>query len=234
MPLPGSNILRKLLRTLLRVLAVIIIFVLTYLLLSFVLSRIPANPDFDQASKGVTIFIESNGVHTDIVVPAKHRLIDWTRLLPYDHFEQADSSFKYVAFGWGDKGFYLETPTWADLKFSTAFEAVFFLGSTAMHVTYKRKPPEEFALARKIVITEKQYQALIDYITSSFETDTTGNFIWIDHQGYNKNDCFYEAHGTYSFVKTCNVWTGKVLKQAGIRVGLWTPFDSSVFNQLPD
>ena len=32
---------------------------------------------------------------------------------------------RYVAIGWGDRGFYVDTPTWADLKLSTLCNALF-------------------------------------------------------------------------------------------------------------
>lgn len=229
-----KSILKRIARYLFRTFLAIVIFVALYLLCAFTFSRIAVNDDFVQPEEGVTIYIESNGVHTDIVVPVQHPLADWSEKLPYAHFENAGLSHKYVAFGWGDKGFYLDTPTWADLKFSTAFEAVFWLGSTAMHVTYKREAPGESELSRKVVITAEHYQKLIAYIDSSFQKSDTGDYLPIDHPGYNKNDCFYEAIGTYSFLKTCNVWTGEGLDAAGVRVGWWTPFDSSVFNELPE
>lgn len=53
-----------------------------------------------------------------------------------------NTDFNYIAFGWGDKGFYLDTPTWADLKFSTAFKAAFWMGQSAMHTTYYREVKE--------------------------------------------------------------------------------------------
>jgi uncharacterized protein (TIGR02117 family) len=226
--------LKKLLRFVLRTLAGIAAFALLYLLCAFLFSRIPVNTDFAQAKDGVTIYIESNGVHTDIVVPVQNEQVDWTKYFPHDHFEDVDESFEHIAFGWGDKGFYLETPTWADLKFTTAFKAVFWLGSTAMHVTYKSKPPKNPELSKKITISKEEYQRLTDYILSSFEKDAAGNIMRIDHEGYSDQDCFYEAYGTYSFLKTCNVWTGNGLKESGVRVGWWTPFDSSVFNQLAE
>jgi hypothetical protein len=45
----------------------------------------------------------------------------------------------YLAFGWGDKGFYLNTPEWADLKVSTALNAAFGLSSSAIHSTFYKK-----------------------------------------------------------------------------------------------
>ena len=44
--------------------------------------------------------------------------------------------FLQISIGWGDKGFYLDTPTWAELKLSTALIAGFGLGNAALHITY--------------------------------------------------------------------------------------------------
>jgi uncharacterized protein (TIGR02117 family) len=227
-----KSFLIKIVRILLRSLLVFIGLVLLYLLCVWLLPKIPVNRGFTEPASGVTIYIESNGVHTDVVVPVKHELIDWTSYIPFSDFENAGPSCSWMAFGWGDKGFYLETPTWADLKFSTAFEAVLFLGSTAMHVTCKQAPEDDPEYVRELVITEEQYQKLIAYIIDSFEKDASGKFIRIDHPGYSDRDCFYEAHGTYSFLNTCNEWTGNALEHAGVRVGFWTPLDRSVFEQL--
>ena len=49
----------------------------------------------------------------------------------------------FVGLGWGDKGFYLETPTWADLKTSTALKAVSGYNTTAMHVTFYKEMQEK-------------------------------------------------------------------------------------------
>ena len=102
-------------------------------------------------------------------MPTKHPLKDWRNHFIPSTFEKVDSTFEYVSVGWGDKGFYLETPTWDDLKFSTAFKAAFFMSSTAMHVTYKKQTPVECATCKKLILTEEQYKKLIIYIYSSFQ-----------------------------------------------------------------
>lgn len=226
-------LLKRSFRILLRLALLFIGLVLLYLLCAWLLPKIPVNNDFVQPSSGVVIYIESNGVHTDVVVPVKNEQMDWTKHVPYSDFEQADTTYSWVAFGWGDKGFYLDTPTWADLKFSTAFKAVFFLGSTAMHITCKQDPPQHENV-RKLVLTQEQYKKLVDYITGSFQKGPDGRFIRIEHPGYSDHDCFYEAHGTYSFLNTCNEWTGNALEQSHVKVGFWTPLDSGVFEQLEE
>ena len=206
--------------------------VVLYLIIALTLSHIPVNSHFKETPNGVEIFISSNGVHTNFVLPAQSEVMDWTAYLPYNHFEAVDSSFKYISFGWGDKGFYINTPTWADLTFETAFKAIFFLGNGAMHIDYHKYKPGEKDLCKRLMISEMEYLELTDFIKSSFKTDNSGKFIPINHPGYSQYDCFYEAKGTFSFLKTCNVWVGKGLKQAGVKTVFWTPFDFSVLNSL--
>ena len=75
----------------------------------------------------------------------------------------------------GDKGFYLDTPTWADLKFSTAFKAAFWLGNSAIHTTfYKEMKLED---CKKLEMTSAQYQRLIKFIDDAMDKNAEGNYI---------------------------------------------------------
>lgn len=202
-------------------------------LCALVLPRIAVNTGFRAAEQGgVTLYVLSNGVHADFVVPAVTPQMDWTEELPYADFEQADASFRWLSLGWGDRGFYLETPTWGDLKFSTAFKAMFFLSSAAVHVTWQRHPPADSEHRRVLRLTDEQYQRLVDYLRESFLRDDRGRPRRIDHAGYTPHDRFYEASGTYSFVTTCNEWAGAGLRRCGVKVGLWTPFVPDVLRYL--
>lgn len=40
---------------------------------------------------------------------------------------------------------------------------------------------------------------------------------------YGPNDLFYEANGWFNALAGCNVWTGRMLREAGITTGWWTP-----------
>ena len=83
--------------------------VIVYFLMSVVLSNIPINRDFRQED-GVKIYIRSNGVHTDFVLPVETPEIDWRERFPFQNFRRPDRSATHISFGWGDRGFYLETP----------------------------------------------------------------------------------------------------------------------------
>lgn len=205
-----------------------IAFVFIYLLSAYTLSRISLAREND-TKKEVSIYIRTNGVHTDIVVPVHHELFDWSKEIKVSHTQANDTNFSHLALGWGDKGFYIETPTWADLKVSTAFKAATGLSNTAIHATYLEKVKEDLS-CKRIEISRRQYQRLIMFITSSFQKDSAGHFVHIKtNANYGKTDAFYEANGAYSLFHTCNTWANNGLKACGQKCCFWTPFDTGIF-----
>lgn len=220
--------MKKILKIILKINLGIIAFVLIYLLSGYCLSRITIEKE-PQTKEEIAIYIMTNGVHTDLVVPIKSALYDWSKEVKYQNTKSKDSTFNYLAMGWGDKGFYLETPEWKDLKASVAFKAAFALGNTAIHTTFYKNLIENNS-CKKILISNEQYQRLINYITNSFQKDKDGHFIPINTDAvYEKNDAFYEANGSYSLFHTCNTWANNGLKTCGQRCCLWTPFDTGIF-----
>lgn len=204
----------------------LVAFILLYVIMAFVLSRIPVNSN--PKAGDIPIYINSNGVHTDIVVPIKNEVKDWTKELLYTHTKSGDSIASFVAFGWGDKGFYLETPQWSDLKASTAAVAAFHLGTSAMHTQFYKQLKEDNECV-KIMITKEDYAALVQYISDSFQLDDAKKIRWIEGHAYNTHDAFYEANRKYSLFYTCNTWANNALKAANQKAALWTPSDTGIF-----
>jgi len=205
-----------------------IAFALLYLFAAFCLSRITINKEPNTA-EDVAIYIKTNGVHTDIVVPAKSDQMDWTKQILFSNTTSKGSNYQYLAMGWGDKGFYLQTPTWADLKFSVAFKAAFALSTTAIHATYYNVLRED-STCKRIMISKDQYARLINYVTNSFQKDANGHFINIKtNANYGNTDAFYEANGSYNLFRTCNTWANSGLKASGQKCCLWTIFDTGIF-----
>lgn len=220
---------KKILRITKKLLVFLVIFVAIYLLAAFSLSRLATKKE-NATSNDIEIYILTNGVHTDIVMPVKSPIINWSRVILFEHTKNADTTLPYVATGWGDKGFYLETPSWADLKFSTAFKASFALSTTAMHATFY-KDMQESESCKKISISIQQYQRLTQFISSSFVSDKKGAYKKIiTSANYNSNDAFYEANGRYSLFYTCNTWANNALKSCGQKACWWTPFDRGIFS----
>jgi len=222
------RVFKKILKFLLKTLLGIVVFLLLYLGTAFLLSRITVDEEPNTPNE-VAVYIITNGVHTDIVMPVRSQRIDWSEEIKYSHTISADSTYQYIAMGWGDKGFYLETPTWADLKVSTALKAASGFNTTAMHTTYYRQMVEGED-CRKIVISKEQYDRLVTFISASFQKDGEGHFIpIITDANYGKSDAFYEAKGRYSMLTTCNSWANSSLKASGQRACLWTAFDTGIF-----
>jgi uncharacterized protein (TIGR02117 family) len=209
------------------VLGIISFFVL-YVILALLISKIPVNSDVSQNNKEIEIFILSNGVHTDIVVPIKNEFKDWSKEIRFQHTKSKDILVNYLAFGWGDKGFYLNTPEWSDLKASTALNAAFGLSSSAMHTTFY-KNMQENASCKKIKISAEEYKKLVTYISESFQFDSSKRVQWISNYSYGNRDAFYEAKGSYNLFYTCNTWANNALKIANQKASLWTVTDTWIF-----
>ncbi|MBI5540899.1 MAG: TIGR02117 family protein [Bacteroidia bacterium] len=220
-----------------KIIKIISIFILSlillpalYMLIAYIFSHIQIEAK-KESGKTISVYILTNGVHTDIVMPIKNDQYDWSKEIKFEYTKKKDSLMQFIAIGWGDKGFYLETPTWADLKFTTAFNAAFGLSNSAIHATFYKKI-EESESCIKINISKKQYFNLIKYILRSLKKDKNGHFINIKtNANYGDNDAFYEAYGSYSLLHTCNTWTNISLVSCGQKACMWTPFDKGIFYQ---
>ncbi|WP_376749806.1 TIGR02117 family protein [Chryseobacterium culicis] len=221
--------MKTVLMYLLKVTGIIVGIVIIYVILGLLIPYIPVSAKDDGQKKEIPIYIYTNGVHTDIVMPVKNDLQDWSQKIPFTNTKSKNTDYRYIGIGWGDKGFYLDTPTWADLKFSTAVKAAFWLSDSAMHCTYYNTMKEGDD-CKMIMISRNQYQNLVKYVEDKFDRDQNGNFIFIPTNAvYGDNDAFYDAKGTYSFLYTCNTWSNNALKAAGQKAALWTPSDFGIF-----
>ncbi|WP_299674659.1 DUF2459 domain-containing protein [uncultured Dokdonia sp.] len=192
---------------------------ITYIIISLILTYIPVSEKTENAEKKHTIYLTSNGVHSDIILPKKLIVPDLLNGQKYHPREQ------YFAFGWGEENFYINTPTWGDLTFSTAFRAAFLKSNTLVHVTRYRIKRDQWIA---VPVTEIQLQKLNAYILAAFKEDDNGKQL-IEGATYTPDrDNFYKAKGNYMFYKTCNTWTNTALKESDMKASLWTPFDFGV------
>lgn len=226
--MPQTNQLRKIVKGTGKATLIFSEFLFLYVIAGIFLPYISVNKNVNDPDD-VAIYILSNGVHTDLVLPIRNNTIDWSKAVKSEHTKGKDTTFRLVAFGWGDKGFYLETPTWSDLKISTAFKAAFALSESAIHTTFYNEIAEGDHCI-KINISENNYKRLVDYIHNSFETDGNHNLINIKTSAvYGENDTFYEATGTYNLFYTCNTWANNGLKACQQKAGLWTLLQGGIF-----
>ena len=194
---------------------------------------VPVNSDYKYDESEIQFFVISNGVHTDICLPVKNNIYDWSAFVAVQDFDGVLDNPKYIGIGWGDKGFYLDTPTWADLKLSTAVNAIFLPSETAMHITYYQDVPKESEHVVRCSMSKEEYQNLITYVNTSFENEGSKDGAQlIAGKGYAQNDNFYEANGSYWGLKTCNTWVNEALKIAGVRTSFHALFEPGIMRWI--
>jgi len=231
-PRPKISITRRCLRALKRLVIAVLSAIVLYAAI-IIVGLIPVNNDFEPPENGVEIFVISNPVHADIVLPINTDGINWHDRFPESCFSGDNRDATHIAIGWGDKGFFIETPTWADLRVATAAHALLWPSDSCMHVSMTR--PEHLGEnSRSVTVSAEQYKRLIAFINSSFRRNAENEFIQIDDAAYGSNDAFFEARGTYHCVNTCNSWIGRAMKSAGIRTPWLTPLPKTVFLYLPE
>jgi uncharacterized protein (TIGR02117 family) len=196
--------------------------ILAYPLAGLAGGAITSNSNWSAPAQGVTIFIESNGVHTGIVMPKQAAGVDWRGVFPGgDIADPRYAAHDHISVGWGERDFYLHTPTWADLKLSTVVAAAVGREDTLVHVDHVPRPPPGGEL-RRLTVRPAEYRRLAAYIQASLVRGGPR------HRGYFGYDVFYTARGRYSAIRTCNAWIGDALRFAGIQTGAWTPFPVTV------
>ncbi|WP_395680792.1 DUF2459 domain-containing protein [Inquilinus sp.] len=219
--------LRLLLATIAALVAGLLGLAVLYVAVATVLALLPIGGRAQAvAASDPPAYVCATLTHTDIVLPARDGLVDWTALFP-DAVPVAFVPNLHVAFGWGDLTFYRETPSWADLRFSTAMAALFGGGPSALHVAYVLDPAGVPG-CRRLALDRTGRQALIETIRGTAALGPDGRGVLVAPAGTGTYEAFYAAHGTYRPWRTCNVWTAEALRSAGAPTALWTPFSFGV------
>ena len=177
-----------------------------YFAAAAILGHVPVNAAWREPREGITIYVQTNGVHTGVVLPA--------------------APHRWRAYGWGDRDFYLNTPRWQDIRPGTLIAALIGSPNTLVHVDELGdfEPDENW---RPLRLRPDEYARLRAFVAATFAPHPQRL------PGYTTTDSFYTARGRYSALRTCNVWTGEALRTAGVRTGVWTPFASDVMRWIP-
>ena len=176
------------------------------------------------------ILVLSGPIHTDIAIP----LDDMTRSafsfldatgVPVEH-PQA----RWLIVGWGGRAFYLETPTWADLKPLPVLRAL-TIDSSVLHVDVAGHDLASQPGVAAFDVDQKNFAKLIAFVAGSFAAET-GAVVAIPGAAYGPHDRFFEARGLFNILFGCNTWTAGALRAAGVRSGMWTPLPQSLVLSL--
>lgn len=226
--------MRRLLHAGVAIVGVLALLAIGYPLAAWVGSSIPQNDTVDREGEAIVqIMVETNGTHTGIVVPIVSAAKDWRETFPSAAVPRPDGQLPtHLAIGWGEREVFLNVPTWGDLKVSTALRIATVGGDPLMRVSHYVRPapgPNH----RPVQITTAQYAQLVAAIETALPELAPGEARPI-LQGTYVDDAYYDALGSYTLLNTCNSWVGDRLAEAGIEMGMWTPFAGGVMKWIPE
>lgn len=177
------------------------------------------------------IIVLSNPIHTDIAIPLNDETRRRFSFLETVGLPLAHPDARWIIFGWGGRAFYLETPTWADLKPMPVFKAL-TVDSAVMRVGIVGEIASPDPSAVRLKVSDAGLDQLLTFVAESFVTDGNGSQQLIQHAGYGVNDRFFEAKGYFNALFGCNTWTARALREAGLRTGLWNPVPKTLLLSL--
>lgn len=205
---------------------------LLFLIASWIGSSIPRNSDWEEPRNGIEIMVETNGVHTGIVMPVVNDVKDWRTTFPSAALPTPGGELPtHLAIGWGEKEVFLNTPTWDDLRLSTVLRVVFRGGDGLMRVGhYVRPAPSE--THRPMLLRPSEYARLVREVEATLPPIAPGENRRT-YDSYEPGARNYDALGRYTMFNTSNQWVSDTLAAAGMRIGSWTPFAGGVMKWIP-
>ncbi len=156
-----------------------------------------------------TIYVIGRGWHTDLGVSARD--LDG----PLAVFEHSFPGVRYLAFGFGDRGYVLSRrTTFADMLLAM------LPGQGAMLVTALRaSPAEAFGDADAIALrlSPAGLERVAAFLWDYFDKDQRGEPRRLAGGPY-PGSAFYASDGTYDAFHTCNTWVAEALRAGGLPV----------------
>lgn len=156
------------------------------------------------------VYIVSHGWHTGFVIEAEQVLNTVPELK--QRFSDAD----YIEFGWGDEGFYRAK----EITSALTLKAILWSTDSIIHSVAVPQQVEEYFANSKVqslCMNDTELTSLIRFIQGSFHTDKNGHILQLEHGIYGDSQ-FYKGRGDYYLMNTCNKWTAKGLKSAGMDI----------------
>lgn len=173
-----------------------------------------------------TIAVLSGPIHTDIALPLDEMTRADFAFLAADGIPVDDPAIQWLVIGWGGREFYLNTPTWSELKPVPVMRAL-TIDRAVLRVDVAAGIPADHPAIVPYDVGEARFRQLVAYVKQSF-VQQNGAAAVIPGPGYGLYDRFYEAHGAFNALVGCNTWTAGALRVAGLRTGWWNPLPQSL------
>lgn len=169
-----------------------------------------------------TVLVLSSAIHTDLALPASPDVTARFGFMSADGLDPAQPGVEYILAGWGGRSFYIETPTWSDLRPGPVFNAL-TIDRSVMHMGLAGAIDPDHPAVMAISLDEASFDRLVRSVLASFTVSDDGLRQVVPGAQYGAYDLFYEADGSFNALAGCNVWAARMLRQAGLKTGWWTP-----------
>ncbi|MDX0804857.1 TIGR02117 family protein [Sinorhizobium medicae] len=185
----------------------------------------PANASADTAGLR-RILVLSGPIHTDIAIPLDDDVRTEFGFLRDAGIALLHPDARWLIFGWGGRSFYLETPTWSELKPLPVLRAL-SVDLSVLHVDVAGPFVEPQDAITSFDIDDDGFRRLTEYISESFRREG-GETVLIPDISYGPNDRLFEANGYFNALLGCNTWTAGALRSSGLRTGIWNPLPETL------
>jgi len=157
----------------------------------------------------IPVWVVNHGWHTGLAVPARGVPC---QLRPEP---DRDPRAEYVEVGWGQRDFYQAHEPTSGL----AVRAAVWPAASALHVAaFDRPPTEAFPTAEivEIDLSPRGFEQLCSFVMHAYARDEHGQPVPLGPGLYGDGQ-FYLGRESY-FLTTCNVWTARALRSAGLPI----------------
>ena len=203
--------------------------------LSFALgAQLPRRPGTQVAScsaRPYSVYLVGDVQHIDFVLPVNNGVYDWRSFLDLGSIgRDVGGDYQYLKFGWGDRDFYMNTPSLDKIQIPRLLRTLFMPGNpTAVHVNGSLTLPEKGDHEMTCVgLTRSEYLDLVNYVQQSFRDGKPDRI----QDGFAESAGFYEGTGKYSIAHTCNNWVADGLDRVHVTTPLWSGLALPVMGKL--
>lgn len=165
------------------------------------------------------IWVVSHGWHTGLVLPVA--------ALPHAACPEIvqNVTTPFVEIGWGDEGFY-RAP---QITVLLTLDAIFIPDPSVLHVVDVPVPPHQYFDRSTVVaveLSQSGFMELVSFVCERFSRKGAEPAEPLGPGIYGKSR-FFRAEGLYYFPKTCNTWTARALRRAGLPMSWWYSLTAS-------
>jgi len=157
-----------------------------------------------------TIYLVKHGWHAGIVIKQAD--------IPPDIWPQRNDfpDSEYLELGWGDRDYYMtQSP-----HLGITLKAGLLPTAGVLHVVGFSGPVTQYfphSQVIRIELSEAGIQKLCAYLENTYALDETGRSQPLGPSLYG-NGRFYLSRESYHAFNTCNVWTARGLREAGVQI----------------